>query len=648
MNHFILGTAGHIDHGKTTLVKALTGFDCDTHREEKLRGITINLGFTCLELPDGSSLGIVDVPGHKDFVNTMVTGASGIDIVMLVIAADAGVMPQTVEHLQIMNILGVKTGCVVLSKIDLVDREILAMAREEIHAVLKDTFLQGCPILEVSALSGSGLPELLSCLQELTGRAEPRKKGEIFRLPIDRIFTVKGFGTVVNGSVIGGELHSGQKVYLLPGEKELKIRRLERHGQQVAMITTGDRASLNLTGLQKDEFDRGMIITDRILPLSRLLDVRLTLFSQVSPLRLWTQVIFLLGTLQTQARIHLLDRDRLAGGETALVQIHLEKEYLAVYGDRFVIRNTAGDTTLGGGEVIDSHPLHHRRRPAHLIRELQQVSSGTLVDRIITEVRKKMSPVTPAYLAALLNVEEDAVRTVAATALPATVSLLSDDRDVFLFQTRLVNAIRNKILNHLETYHKRNPLDAGGRTGEEIRGIFNIQADSDQESLLKIILKEMEKEKLVARIANTWTLFGHRVVLTAEDEKHIEFIEHYLRSSGMKTPLMSEMVPRAYLKGIGENRLRQILRLLSNRRQAYNIDGNFIHKIIVDRCRHDLLKYLNNSERGITIAEFRDLVQGNRKICLLLMSLYDSEGIVIRRDDQRFISDKGRNLLKNL
>ncbi|MCK4358405.1 MAG: selenocysteine-specific translation elongation factor, partial [Candidatus Cloacimonetes bacterium] len=338
MKHLIMGTAGHIDHGKTALIKALTNIDCDTHKEEKLRGITINLGFAHIDLPNDESIGIIDVPGHRNFVNTMVAGVSSIDFVMLVIAADSGVMPQTVEHLKIMEILGVKKGFVVLTKIDLVDEEIIQIAEEEILEFIKGTFLENFPIIKVSVKTGEGISELKEFLSEMSYKVEERQRGKLFRMFIDRIFSVKGFGTIVNGSVISGHLEKKDSVYLLPGAKKLRIRRMERHGNKVEEITAGDRASLNLVGLNRDDFKRGMIVSDRILQPTKLIDAKLNLFQHNRNFEIWTQAVFLLGTYQAQTRIHLIDRNILEPGQAAIVQIHLDPPCIAKYGDRFVIR----------------------------------------------------------------------------------------------------------------------------------------------------------------------------------------------------------------------------------------------------------------------------------------------------------------------
>ncbi len=648
MKHLIMGTAGHIDHGKTTLIEKLTGFNCDTHKEEQLRGITIHLGFSHLDLPSGNSIGIVDVPGHADFVNTMVSGASGIDFVMLVIAADGGVMPQTREHMQIIRTLGIEKGVIVLTKIDLVDDELLEFAEIDIRELVEETAFENAPIVKVSAKTGEGIPELIKQLEAMTEDIPERETGEIFRMYIDRIFNIPGHGTIVNGSVISGELNRSANVYLLPTGDKLRARRLERHGGEVQHISTGDRASMNLVGLDIDQYKRGMLVSDRILPSTRMIDARLTLYEHAKPLGLWSQVIFLLGTYAGQARVHLIDKDRLSGGETAIVQIHLEAPAVLMHGDKFVIRNSSSDLTLGGGEVIDAHPLHHRRRPEELVRKLHDVVEGGIPEMVAAEVRKRISPITGDELTTLLNCSESEIEKALAGDLPKDIVLLSTPNAINLIERKRYDKLRLRIIRYLNTYHKRNPLDEGGRAFEELMGIFGVHRDSTAEAVMQLILEQLESQGELKRIGHTWALKSHDVKLTPRDIEHIDFVEKFLLDSQMHTPLWSELVPAALNEGIDELKLKQIMQLLVFKRKAYNLDGNFIHTTIVDNCRRILLEYLTEHEEGATVATFRDLTGGNRKINLLLINKFDREGITVRKDDYRLITQRGLDVLNEI
>jgi selenocysteine-specific elongation factor len=382
MKHLIIGTAGHIDHGKTSLIRMLTGIDCDTHKEEKQRGITINLGFSYLNLPEGESVGIIDVPGHKDFINTMIGGACGIDLVMLVIAADSGIMPQTVEHMNIISALGIKKAVIALTKSDLVDEELIEMAEFEITDFLSKTPLKDAPIVRVSAVTGIGKEELIRTIGDAISGIEERETGKLFRMYIDRIFSVKGFGSVVTGSVMSGSLSSGQDVFLLPvSNQKLRVRSIERHGITVERVIAGDRAAINLIGLKREDFERGMILCDKPVESTQMIDAWVQLFDKDISLPIWSNIIFISGTFECQARMHLLNKDKVKGNEDAIAQIHLTKPAVLMSKDKFIIRNSSEDKTLGGGYIIETFTLHHRRRTARLTDELTTVSTGILMRR---------------------------------------------------------------------------------------------------------------------------------------------------------------------------------------------------------------------------------------------------------------------------
>ena len=645
--HFILGTAGHVDHGKTALIKALSGIDCDTHPEEKIRGITINLGFAHIDFPSGISIGIVDVPGHKDFINTMISGACGIDFVMLVIAADSGVMPQTLEHLHIMQMFGIKSGIVVVTKADLADEEMLMIVEEDINELLKNTFLQDCPVFKVSSKTGEGIGELRDYLSQLNLAGTGGSEDGAFRMFIDRIFSVSGFGTVVTGSVLSGSLKVEDKIYLLPGEKELRVKRLEKHGKEVQEVSAGNRAAINLSGLKKEEFRRGMVLCDRIINPTQMIDARIKIISNSKKINLWSNVIFLSGTYESQARVHLIDADNLKCGESALAQIHLDQLFIARAGDKFIIRNSSGDMTLGGGEIIDPHPLHHRRRTEKLVSQLKSISGGRLTEVIAAEVRKNRLPVTLECIVLNLNIPLSEITDFFAGTLPDDITYYNSQEDdtVYLMSSDLVNRVKQRIIKSIENYHKRNPLDEEGKTFEELMGVFGVNRNPSVEGFMKCLLDNMIKDDMLKKSADTWIVKTHTVKLTDEDKKHIKFVEVFHKNYAMNTPLMSELIPKAYKFGITEEKLNQIILYLVRQGRLYNIDNNYLCKDIVDNCRKILLEFLID-DNGITVAQFRDLVKGNRKICLLLLAQYDREGIIFRDGDLRFLTDKGRNWYK--
>jgi selenocysteine-specific elongation factor len=400
MKHLILGTAGHVDHGKTALIKALTGIDCDTHKEEKERGITINLGFAHLELTDEISIGIVDVPGHRDFIKTMVAGAYGIDFVLLVIASDSGIMPQTREHFNIIKMLGIRYGLVVINKADLVDDDTMELAKLEAMELLESSPLENAPVIAVSAVNGAGIETLKSELLKIAVVIPEKSYASGFRMYIDRIFNVKGIGIVVTGSVLEGGVSVSEDLHLLPGgHGKLKVKSIERHGRQVDKVTAGDRAALNLSGLKYDDFERGMILSSKLLQETNMLDAQVELFPGNIRIGTWSQQIFHTGTFTSKARVHLITKNELHSGEKAVAQIQLEKPAILLANDRFIIRNTSSDMTVGGGIILDPNPLHHRRRTEKLKNTMQnfaQIMSDqqNLGEIVRFELQKSNTPLS--------------------------------------------------------------------------------------------------------------------------------------------------------------------------------------------------------------------------------------------------------------
>jgi selenocysteine-specific elongation factor len=637
-----MGTAGHIDHGKTALIKALTNIDCDTHKEEKKRGITINLGFAHLELPSGDSIGIVDVPGHRDFVHTMVGGAAGIDFVLLVIAADSGVMPQTREHLQIMDILGVKTGIIALTKIDLIgDSGLLEITKTEIRELVKGSFLEDSPIVEVSAKNNSGLETLKEEITQILPRVQEKSADGIFRMFIDRIFTISGFGTVVTGSVMSGSLKVKDKAYLLPGKgKELIVRKLERHSREVSEIKAGDRASINLVGLSKTDFERGMIISSELLKPTDQLDAEFELFEKNTEFEIWTQVIFHAGTYENQARIHLIDKNKLKTGESAMVQIHLQTPCMLRYGDRFVIRNSSSDTTLGGGTVIDTHPLLHRRRPKKLIQKMTSIAKGDLHELIISEVKKSHQAITSKEIAFNLNTTQDKIEKNLAKKVPKKLVKYDGKEGMILISTEAQEKYRQGIFSVIQDFKKKNPYIDKGASIREIRTSLNIDSGGSSEIVLKELIKYLHQKDHLREKDKTWMLAGG--VEEKNRETHLKFFSDFLKRFNMQTPIQSQLLLEAKKRNLTENELKQILANLISSGEVYRIKDEYIHASIVDNCREKLKAELAGREKGITVAEFRDLVGGNRKICLLLLLLaqYDSEMLTKRVGDLRILVKK--------
>ena len=636
-----------MDHGKTELVKALTGIDCDTHKEEKRRGITINLGFTHLVLPSGETIGIVDVPGHRSFVHTMVAGASGIDLALLVVAADSGVMPQTHEHLSIMDILGVRNGLVALTKVDLVEGDVVDLAEDEVREATTGTFLEGCPVVRVSSVTGVGIDLLKACIGRVSSGIPDRATDGCFRMFIDRVFTVKGFGTVATGSVLSGVLRTEDAAYLLPGARKLRVRRLERHGREVQEVVGGDRASVNLVGIDLGEFQRGMAISDRVLDATSMVDAKLELFPSFRGFStVWNQVVFHLGTYEYQVRVHLIDCNRLRGGEAGLAQIHFEIPCVVRYGDRFVMRNSASDTTIGGGMVIDAFPLHHRRRTDTLVGKLKRIAEGKVAETIASEVRKRVGVVTDQDLSRILSMDQQRIFQECKN-LPDDIACYEWKGMQLLMVKRGCEELREKITESLETHRRQHVLSTQGLSVKELIGMVGVdERSAASETLLRLLLSELESEGRLRSIGERWALHNHDNRISADLNRKIQLVANYLKKTGMRTPPMREIVAAAKEQAIGEQSLKEILHYLVQKKEIYSSDDNFIHGAVVDNCRTALLKALTQRTHGMTVAEFRDLVSGNRKTCLVLLGIFDGEGIVDRVGDLRVITEAGKQLLK--
>lgn len=649
MKHLIMGTSGHVDHGKTSLVKALTGIDCDTHPEEKKRGLTINLGFAYMDIPSGDRIGIIDVPGHRDFIHTMVGGANGIDFAVLVIAADNGVMPQTREHLQIMKLLGIKNGLVALTKIDVAEKDFAEEVKKEITELVQGTFLEGKPVVGVSSVTGEGLDDLKQKIAEIALQTPERTSTGEFKLFIDRIFTVTGFGTVVTGSVLSGRLKTGDDVFLLPESgKKLRVRGLEKFGEKVDAVVAGDRASINLIGLDKSDYRRGMLLSDKMLSSVKMVDAEIFTFEGDFELGIWNQLTFHLGTYESESRVHLLDHDKMRGGGKAIAQIHLTAPCIANNGDRFILRNGANNFTVGGGKIIDVNPLHHRRRPKELVSKLSKIAEGSSNEIIAAEVRKRAKPVSQDELALALNMDSVQIKEISLKSLPTDIIVLSAHEKTVFMTIETCERLEKQILKNIAEFHKKNPLESRGCAINDLAGIFGGKSNSDDELILQSILENLEKKSQIKRVEKTWALVDHQAATDRKTTAAIAFVLSYLESCAMQTPVMNEFVDAAKTKGIDEKLLKQILRQLVDKKKIYSIENNYLHASIVDGCRKKLLSALEIKPNGMTVAEFRDLVGGNRKICLLLLARYDAESITRRVDDFRVITDYGRETLKKL
>ncbi len=656
MKHLIMGTAGHVDHGKTSLIKALTNIDCDTHKEEKKRGITINLGFTYLNLPNGEAIGIIDVPGHKDFINTMVGGACGIDFVLLVIAADSGIMPQTIEHLNIINTLGINKGIVALTKTDLVDEEMIEMAKYEVMEFLEKTSLKEAPVIGVSSTTGKGKEELIKAIENIITEVKEKEKGDLFRLYIDRVFTVKGFGNVVTGSVLNGNIHIGEDVFLLPGNNpKLRIRSIERHGSAVESVVAGDRAAINLIGLKKEDFVRGMIISNKLIKETTMIDARISLFNQDVAISTWSNVTFHTGTFECQARMHLLNKDSVHVNEEAIVQIHLSKPAALVNKDKFIIRNSSEDKTLGGGYIIDVSPLHHKKRTSTLINSLTHLSDNIMnedsINNIINiELKKEFRPFTIEEITDRINVKQEQL-IFEIKNKPIHFTVYYSNEIPILIDTAYNTKYKEKIIKILSQYHSENPIFPDGLATNEIIGKLALSKFKQGKNYLDLVLLEMNQENLISSLNNTWILKDHKAIIDPKTQEKISWLENEILNYDIQKPVISEIEEKAVIQKISKGELKMFLSYLIREKKITFFENEIIHTSFIQKYRPILLQEAlqKENQNGLDMNDFKTKINATKRFCALLSDIYKAEKIITTTGEGAFtkilITPLGKKIL---
>lgn len=638
MQHIIIGTAGHVDHGKTSLVKAITGVDCDSHPEEKRRGITINNGYAYLNVGENQYLAFVDVPGHKRFVNTMVAGAAGVDFALLIIAADDGVMPQTIEHLQIIELLGIRAGAVVITKIDCVNDEQIEFCRFEIKELIGSTIFDQHPIFQVSARLGVGIAQLRNYLASLSLPTQVSPPRDVFRLYIDRIFSQKGMGTVVTGTVISGTMSQGKTVFLHPVEKSSRVRRLQRHKIDVEQVQQGDRAALNLPNFEPTDIKPGMMLAERLLPSTRLIDASIRLIDTSHPLSSRTTVQFLSGTFKTQARLHMLDRDKLRARDTALVQISLTHRFPLVYGDAFILRANSGDYTLGGGYIFDPFPFVHRRKKQALIERLTWLASGTVLDYIYYKVKEHPDAIPLDFFTTALHQSMERIQVNVASL--ETVTLLGN-KHPFLVETRKNDWYQKHVENILMRLSEKYPFQIEGFTVHEI--LLELKRKKNLSLPLITLENLLENFESIRYNNGYWKLAVLPDQLAEESIRHIDFVEQYFLSCKQRHPLLSELQEEVKVVGILPEKLISILAHLCRQGRLIAVEEIYLHNLVVEWGKEVLLQNLkNHPAEGITVAQFRDLLNTNRKVALLIFAVLERFQLIERRGEKRYITGKGK------
>jgi selenocysteine-specific elongation factor len=631
MKSVIVGTAGHIDHGKTTLVKALTGIDADRLEEEKRRGITIDIGFAHLELPapDGSKirLGFVDVPGHERFVRNMLAGVGGIDLVLLVIAADEGIKPQTREHFDICRLLAIPRGITVLTKSDAVDAETLEVVRLEVEDYVRGSFLDAAqsPIVAVSSLTGAGLDELKSTLARISSEVAAKNSAALARLPIDRVFTMKGFGAVVTGTLVAGTIRKSdeEELELFPSGKRVRVRGVQVHGATAEAAIAGQRTALNIAGVSTEGLARGMTLAtaDTFRPTSRV-DVLLSLLSSAKPLKDGARVHFHAHTSETIAEARLHGTKQLKPGDEAYAQLRFAEPMLLLPGDRFIVRQFSPVVTIGGGVVLDASPLTRKRRAEDVIAFLKTMRNGSAEEMLATRVARRG--------AAGLRLDdipgEMNIRRADAEKLAAKAGLVWCDRVLVAQET--FAKIKASALQALKKFQDANPLVAG-MSKEELRDQINLGPE-----VFYGVLEKLVEEKKIEVAGELVRLSGRGVVMKDDEAESKKIIEHAFASAGLKVPSLKEVL--AGLK-VDKIRAQKIVTLLLRDKVLIKISDELVfHQSTLLDLRHKI-SALKTTTPKIDVARFKEMTGVSRKYAIPLLEYLDREHVTRRVGDERVI-----------
>jgi selenocysteine-specific elongation factor len=632
--YIIVGTAGHIDHGKTTLVKALTGLDTDTHKEEKERGISIDIGFAPLVLPDGKRIGVIDVPGHERFIKNMLAGAAGIDLILLVIDANEGIMPQTREHLHIVEMLHVQKGIVVLTKIDTVDEEWLSLVTEEVREGLAGSVLADAPIVSVSAYTGQGIDELRSLIARMSAEIKPREVNAPFRMPVDRVFSVPGFGTVVTGTILAGTVKVGDAVEIQPTGEQVRIRSIQVHGETTEQARAGQRTALNLVGVERSELSRGYVVAaPKVLKPSGLIDARFRLLTD-SPRTLTNRmrVRLYVGTSEVLGRVVLLDRDEMLPGEDALIQIDLESPVVCESKDHFILRTYSPMYTIGGGVVIDPHPSRlHRRNRRHILEDLESREKGGPHARVLQVLDEEIG----------LNSSELASR-VKATLDQTNIwveELKEKGQIVELPNTngfvtyKSLHSLLDEIEEKIRAHYSRERYHTYVAKAQVLSQLSKKLKPKVYDGVLELAVQMGRIEVQHDRIK----IAGYAVPLSLKEKQIMQDLTKKFQEQAFQPPTVQELT--ASYKG-QEKVLLGIISLLKEQEVLIEVeDGILFAKESLDKTPEILADLAG--EQGFTVAEFRDRVGTSRKFALALLEYLDRIKWTKRVEDRRILLKKG-------
>ena len=617
---YVVGTAGHVDHGKSTLIKALTGIDPDRLREEKERGMTIDLGFAWLRLPSGREVSIVDVPGHERFIKNMLAGVGGIDVALLVVAADEGVMPQTREHLAIVDLLRIRSGLVALTKKDLVEPDWLELVQIDVAETLQGTVLEGAAVLPLSAVTGEGLDALRVALDGLLAKTPPKRDLGRPRLPIDRVFTIAGFGTIVTGTLVDGSLHVGQEIEILPRGLKARIRNLQTHKHKVDMAVPGSRVAINLAGLATEDLARGDVVTSpRWLVPTTAVDVNLrVLASAAKPLAHGSIVGLHVGAAEVEARVSILDGEEIEPGHVGWAQLRLSEPVAVVKGDSFIVRTP--NATIGGGEVVDSHPRRHRRFHGATIESLAKMQRGSPEDLVLQALAGS----------APLELEAAARRSgLTVQAAQAALEQLAKRSEVVALNGYFTSAdgwqrLRQQVGDALRAYHEQFPLRRG-MPKEELKSRLGFA-----QRLFVLTLERLGREQALVDDGLTVRLPEHQVVFNAEQSEKIERLFALLAENRYSPPSRSELEQHLGLEP-------EVVSALVDQGRLHKLTDNIVFPADVYEEMVQMIVSRIKESGKITVGEVRDHFGTSRKYALAILEHLDEERVTRRVGDERVL-----------
>ncbi|MGB7023060.1 MAG: selenocysteine-specific translation elongation factor [Candidatus Acidiferrales bacterium] len=629
--HVIVGTAGHIDHGKSALVEALTGTHPDRLEEEKRRGITIDLGFAFLDLGD-VRLGFVDVPGHERFVRNMLAGAGGIDVVLLVVAADESIKPQTREHFDICRLLGIKRGIVAVTKMDLVEPDVLGLVKLEIEEFVRGSFLEGAPILGVSAKTGAGIEELKWELVGAAATVSGRDSSRRVRLPIDRTFAMKGFGTVVTGTLISGTLRPDEEVELFPTGRRLRIRGLHSGGHAVSKAEAGQRTAVNLADIETGEIARGMVLaTPGVFQSTKRIDARVTLLSSARAMKNRTRVHFHQGTAETVASVSWHGQGMLAAGGTALAQLRLDNEILALPGDRFILRQFSPLMTIGGGVVLDALATRHKKADAGAARLLDAWESGKRDEILAALALEDARGLDLARIIARTGwLEGEARATIQKLAEAKRIRVVTE-QPLIATSAEGFDRLLGEVEQELDEFHKQNPL-MQGIAKEELRGRV---ADPVKPEVFRAALDDLVARRKIVVTGDIVQRAGREIALSPEESRAKEQIAQEFERAGLAAPAVNEVLGKL---PVDTRRAQKLLQILIREKTLVKVTDELVfHKNAVERLRALLASYKKKNGERLPIVAFKELTQVTRKYAIPLLEYLDRERLTRRVGNERVI-----------